>query len=927
MRRNLLLLAGVTILVPLLSQTAIDTPSAQSAGGDRPGSHAGPHTGGKAFHQSGATVSAGNARIQVLTPTLVRMEYSPEGRFTDAATSVVLKRDWKPVPFTAREENGWLAVRSGKTVVRYRLDSGPFGKENLLIEWKDGRGGQTWAPGDSDRNNLGGLVRSLDGIQKDRLPPPVPGILSRSGRFLLDDSRSPVWDSAAAWIAPRKEQESQDWYFFAYGSDYHLALKAFAALCGRIPMIPRYTLGAWVTDLNYEYLPGTDMVEKYRSTDNNLKQMVNRFRSESIPLDVLVLDFAWHKFGWEGGYDWSPIFSDPAGFLSWAHSSGLKVTLNDHPGYGKESVLANRDTHAPEVIRLLNITPPPVPKLSIDLAKLWKFRTDTADAGIRQQWFSADLNDSAWNSIKAGALWEGQGYPNYDGVAWYRKWVALPASLGVDSLFLVFGGVDDEYDLFINGTKIVHRGTYPDHSMYGTQTESEVSRFLLPGRQNLIAMRVNDWGGGGGIGREPVVLSDVVPGGGIRFNLADKRQAEVFMDVLHNPLVDQGVDFWWIDGGTGSAGMPGLDAQMWTNRVFYDFTEKHTRRRAFIFSRYGGWGSHRYPGNFTGDTHSQWDVLAYEVPFTSRGGNVLMPFITHDIGGFLGDSISFDLYARWLQFGAFSPILRLHSAFENPKNGNLRLPWTYGPRGIDLARRFFQLRCRLIPYIYTYSRIASDEALPLVRPLYLEYPALKEAYNHPDEYLFGREILVAPIVDSTGERDVYLPPGQWNEYPGGMPFKGGQSIHVRHPLESMPLFVRAGSLIPMQPDMPFSAARPLDTLIVEVFPGPSGRFRLYEDDGLSLDYLSGKHAWTPLTCTEQGSALLVGLGPTEGAYDGQGKGRAYELRIHRSAQPRSVTLNGHALPAGRWSWDGPSSLLTVHIDAQSIRTRLSVEVR
>jgi alpha-glucosidase (family GH31 glycosyl hydrolase) len=692
-------------------------------------------------------------------------------------------------------------------------------------------------------------------------------------------------------------------------------------------MVPRYTLGAWYTDLNYEYQPGTEVVDRYRYSDRDIRETVDRFRSEHIPLDVLVLDFAWHTFGWEGGYDWSPIFPDPAGFLAWAHRSGLHVTLNDHPGYGAEGVLSSRDSHAGEIIRRLNIKPPPRPAIEIDLAREWRFKTDPRNWGMREQWFAPGYSDSAWNTINAGALWEGQGYTDYDGVGWYRKWVSVPAGPKVDSLFLVFGGVDDEFDLFVNGNRVGHLGAYPDNSMYGTQTETEVSHFIRPGEQNLVVLRVNDWGGGGGITKAPVVLSDVIPQGGIRFNLADKPQAQAFMEVLHNPLIDQGVDFWWIDGGSGSCAMPGLDSQMWTNRVFYDFTADHTKKRTFIFSRYGGPGSHRYPGNFTGDTYSQWEVLAYEVPFTARGGNVLMPFITHDIGGFQGDTISFDLYARWLQFGAFSPVLRLHCAYENPRYGNLRLPWLYGRRGTDLARSFFQLRYRLLPYIYTYCRIAHDEALPLVRPLYLEYPALGEAYAHPDEYLFGREFLVAPIVDSTGERDVYLPPGTWFDYFSGKTLPGGQTIHVRHPLETMPLFVRGGSVIPLQADMASAGARPLDTLIVEVFPGPSGRFRLYEDDGLSLDFGSGRYAWTRLASTEGPGTVRIDIDPVRGSYAGQVQRRACELRVHRSAGPHAVAVNGQPLPVRDWTWDGARSLLVIRTGVRDIRTRVSVTVR
>ncbi len=151
--------------------------------------------------------------------------------------------------------------------------------------------------------------------------------------------------------------------------------------------------------------------------------------------------------------------------------------------------------------------------------------------------------------------------------------------------------------------------------------------------------------------------------------------------------------------------------QLWTNKVFYDATQRQTGKRGFILSRYGGWGSERYPGFFTGDAYSEWRVLAYEVAFTARGGNVLVPYISNDIGGFHGAKIPFDLYARWIEFGTFSPILRMHSAHENPLEGNSRMPWVYGPKGVALMRQIFHA-AHAAHALSLYLHLAGAPALP-----------------------------------------------------------------------------------------------------------------------------------------------------------------------------------------------------------------------
>jgi alpha-glucosidase (family GH31 glycosyl hydrolase) len=194
--------------------------------------------------------------------------------------------------------------------------------------------------------------------------------------------------------------------------------------------------------------------------------------------------------------------------------------------------------------------------------------------------------------------------------------------------------------------------------------------------------------------------------------------------------------------------------------------------------------------------------------------------------------------------------------------------------------------------------------------------------------MFGEEFLVAPIADSTGVKEVYLPPGEWIDYFTGQKYGGDKAIREKYPLDRMPLFVKAGSIIPMQPDMAYSDQKPLETLVVDVYAGDKGSFSLYEDDGNSLDYKTGKSAWTPLTFTKAGGRSEVTLGPTKGVYAGQPATRAYEVRVHGVAKPGSVTINNKKVEIGTgkeaWSWDKDKSVVIVTVDAKKIRETVKV---
>ncbi|HVX04229.1 MAG TPA: TIM-barrel domain-containing protein, partial [Rhodanobacteraceae bacterium] len=769
--------------------------------------------------QGTATVPAGNARFEFLTPSLVRMEYSPTGHFTDAPTAVVMKRDWPHVHVDTKTENGWVIASTGTMTLRYRLHSGAFDAANLQVQWQADGSIHAWHPGQVDDRNLGGLTYSLDNVSTSNLPAdsrdsPVndvipgidvllpkaaPGLLSRNGFAFIDDSRTPVWNAKTRWIEPRGPGNEQDWYLFTYGHDYRKVLRAYAELCGPVPMVPRYVLGPMITDLNFEYFPGdpetrTPAFQRYGA--QHLEDEITRFRQNHIPLDTLVLDFAWHNFGWQGGYDWSPLVPQPREFLQWMRAHGIKVSLNDHPGYANtdENILSPNDGHAPAVLKALGEALPSPPSFDLDLSGHWMFAADPDDVGIRERWYAPGAGKIDWKPVRTDVPPARQGYGKHAGTAWYRARVSLPARLPAH-VYLYLSRQARDYRLYVDAHEVGH-----SHVRWPRRlTFADITPYVKAGQTIGIVLRIEPDEYGQGYLSGVTALRDVPPPPRIRFDLSDRKQAEISMQYLHAPLLQQGVAFWWVDGGSGAADMPGLDPQLWTNRVFYEAAQRQTGQRGFILSRYGGWGSERYPAYFTGDTYSEWPVLAYEVAYSVRGGNVLIPYISHDIGGFHGGSIDFGLYARWIEFGAFSPLLRLHSAHENPREGNLRMPWNYGERGIALARKYFTLHTQLIPYLYTYAWIAHRDSLPIMRPLYLQNPDSDEAYEHPREYGLGNELLVAPVLDAGGERTVWLPPGQWVGFFDGKRYDGGRSFTAHYATDQMPVFARNGAIVPEQP--------------------------------------------------------------------------------------------------------------------------------
>lgn len=329
----------------------------------------------------------------------------------------------------------------------------------------------------------------------------------------------------------------------------------------------------------------------------------------------------------------------------------------------------------------------------------------------------------------------------------------------------------------------------------------------------------------------------------INFDIASPEFLEAYFRYAHHPNEEKGVDFWWLDWQQGgNTRIPGLDP-LWMLNHYHFLDSKREGRRPMTFSRYAGPGSHRYPAGFSGDTITTWESLDFQPYFTANAANIGYVWWSHDIGGHMKGYKDDELEARWTQFGVFSPIMRLHSS-NSVFNG--KEPWRFRKETGGVMKEFLRLRHRLMPYLYTmnYRTFWMDE--PLVMPMYYRNPEKKEAYEVPNQYYFGTEMIVVPVTSSRIRRlnvakvTAWIPKGKYVDFFTHVVYEGGRNLNLYRPLETIPVLVKAGGIIPMMDEV--LAARVTENpkaLHIRVYAGADGEFTMYEDDNDTCGYEQG----------------------------------------------------------------------------------------
>ncbi|WP_392897072.1 TIM-barrel domain-containing protein [Streptomyces sp. LN699] len=334
-----------------------------------------------------------------------------------------------------------------------------------------------------------------------------------------------------------------------------------------------------------------------------------------------------------------------------------------------------------------------------------------------------------------------------------------------------------------------------------------------------------------------------------------------------------------------------------------DGIEKNSDARRYVWTVDGWAGTQRNAVVWTGDTNGTWDDMRWHVPAITGAGLSGLNYASGDVDGIFGGSPR--TYVRDLQWKAFTPAFMTMSGWgaTNPQAGYQdKQPWRFAEPYLSINRKYLQLKMRLMPYLYTMSRVAHESGVPSTRAMVLEYPddPVARGNQTSGQFMAGDSFLVAPVVSDTAVRDgIHLPAGTWTDYWTGKTYAGpGRLDGYRAPLDTLPLFVKGGAIVPMWPQMNHTGEKPVSTLTYDIHPRGASSFELYEDDGRTRAHQSGAFARQRVDVTAPTTGvgdITVKVGAPTGDYAGKPASRGYELTLHVSSAPTALTVNGSAL--------------------------------
>ena len=369
-----------------------------------------------------------------------------------------------------------------------------------------------------------------------------------------------------------------------------------------------------------------------------------------------------------------------------------------------------------------------------------------------------------------------------------------------------------------------------------------------------------------------------------------------YWKLMDDALFKIGADAWWLDTtepetegretnilvtnktALGNGARYTNEFPLLTTKAVYDGQRAASdQKRVFILSRSGYAGVQRNSAAvWSGDVNPNWETFRRQIPAGLNLSVSGIPYWTTDIGGFVvanpDDPAYRELFVRWFEFGTFCPIFRLHGT----RTTNQNELWSYGPEAQKTLVAYDKLRYRLMPYIYSLAWKTTNEGYTIMRPLVMDFREDVRAQNTGDEYLFGPALLVAPVTEQGAtSRHLYLPEAKWYDFWSGEITNGGRAIDTQAPIDRLPLYARAGSILPLGPDLEYAAEKAADPLEIRVYRGANGSFTLYEDENDTYNYEKGAHATISMQWDESTGTLT--LGDRVGTYPGMLEKRTFRI--------------------------------------------------
>lgn len=930
-RRALAAAAGViTLSIPVAyagaTAAAATTPATSPAS---PVNLATPVNFASAVAAHDATVTAGDARFEVLGNGLIRMEYSPNATFEDLPTVNVLNRHF-PVPaYQTEVQHGWLTITTAQAVLKYRLGSGSFGPSNVLVSFRNGGQPSTVSPAwqnecpfDQVCDAGAAALTGPANIQTDHASyDSVAGFIANLGQ---GNSAGAAWTVLGAPAGQAKVTIRYSNYIGALGgpAPRTIDLVVNGTDTGPVTLPPTASWDDWSTvTANVPLTAGTNTVGVLCDSGDSCNVNVDTLSVSPAGAAAPTVPDMRYLGGYTRGFDtatYGPKYGCPAGTPSASQCAAALPQM--HPGILDQAGYRLLDDTQSAVWNSSGWVQPRTPGGDAQDGYLFVYGNKYSQA-------LEDLNKLTGPSPLLDEANFGVWYSDYYPYTTSDYENTLIPAFRANNVPLDVLSVDTDWKSpnQWNGWEW-NPALFPDPQAFLTWAKSQginvtlnVHASIADNDPQLAATQALAGG--------PLTDNTCFSGACKTWDWSQVSQAESYF-ALHQPYESQGVDFWWLDWccDASTASMPGVTPDSWINHLYaMDLANKG--QRGFVLSRTGSsyqnpdevypagpWSGHTSTLAFTGDTWGTWNTLAFQAQLSADEASIGQPYVSDDIGSFLGpppgnpqdDS---DLYARWVQLGTFQPVLRLHSSAGN------RLPWQYPAPAGSAAASFLRLREALVPYTYTLAAQSVNTGLPITRPLYLDYPGQTEAYSNPAEYLYGPDMLVAPVTTpgNVSAEKVWFPPGTWTDWFTGATFQGPSTQTLTVPLDRMPVFVKAGGIVPEQAPMDHIGADPSAPLTLRVYPGRHGTFTLYQDAGSGTGYEKGQYSLTRISTSSHGEVSTVGIGPSRGGYPGQADTRSFRAELTGLSHPRTVQLDGRPLAPGDWTYDAATHTVTATV--------------